>query len=108
MNNQNCFDFLIDLALDSKDFAWINQIQELKMLSKNNKTIINSDLFGVCVDEFDQMKLGQALILAHIYHCIIDLDFSSEDILNFICEYVKINPNINDYMCIILNKVLRG
>ena len=47
MNNQNCFDFLIDLALDSKDFAWINQIQELKMLSKNNKTIINSDLFGV-------------------------------------------------------------
>ncbi len=30
MNNQNCFDFLIDLALDNKDFNWIKQIQEQK------------------------------------------------------------------------------
>ena len=106
MNNQNCFDFLIDLALDNKDFNWIKQIQELKEQARNN--IADSDLFDIYINEFGQMELGQALILAHIYHCIIDLDFSSEDILNFICEYVKINPNINDYMCIILNKVLRG
>jgi len=106
MNNQNCFDFLIDLALDNKDFNWIKQIQELKEQARNN--IADSDLFDIYINEFGQMELGQALILAHVYHCAKDLGFSSENIIDFIYEYIKMNPNIDDYMDIILNKMIRG
>ncbi len=37
--DKNCFNYLIDLALDMKDFAWVKEIKQMEENYKHNRRI---------------------------------------------------------------------